>query len=85
MKKLSYTQLVVIDIYRDKEREELIPYLKDVQEYIDNDNMQKEVRSLIRFLEKGSDADYRTWQKEASGMDDSVEEQEFDTFLDAWE
>ncbi len=74
MRRLSYTQLVIIDFYRDYSRSELSQYLKDNGRYIDDESLRRDAEALGGILEESTDAAYQIWQKEALGMDDTDED-----------
>lgn len=68
MRRLSYVQYVVIDIYQEFDREELADYLIEIEEYVEDPELAEEVGQLIDILEKSTDAAYNAWKKEAVGM-----------------
>lgn len=75
MRRLSYTQLVIIDFYRGYTRSELSQYLKENSRYIDDETLRRDAEALAGILEESTDAAYMLWQKEALGMDDTDAEE----------
>ncbi len=75
MRRLSYTQLVIIDFYRGYTRSELSRYLKENSRYIDDESLRRDAEALAGILERSTDAAYTVWQKEALGMDDTDAEE----------